>query len=155
MNAKQLQAFVHTAEFKKPAAAYLAAKVVAEIMRKEVDAYIEPIWAGYGFKATRDGSPILTSARAYLTDDARLPEFYAACDRAHAEQGHKLEPGYCPALIAENKLLDAENAILKALSGPLGFDYDSLNRSMAVRRKMLDVITGLATKVIQEERAVA
>jgi len=155
LTAKQLRAFVHTQAFKKPAAAYIAAKICAEVTRKEVDAYIEPIWASFGFTRDDNKTPITHSDKAYLTEDARLTEFYAACDRAHAERGHVLEPGYCPALIAKRKLTDAEREILKAMAAPLGFDFESLDAHWDVRSKMLDLITSLAMKVIQEERAAA
>jgi hypothetical protein len=156
MNASELRAFVRTPAFTEPAAAYLAKKLHAEVMREEVDAYLKPIWDGFGFKDKRTGEVIAHHNHAYRAeDDSRMVEFYAACDRAHAEHGHQLQPGYCPALCANRDLVTAEHVILKACAGPLGFDYDSLVCHMDIRERMLELITSLAANVMLEQRRAA
>jgi hypothetical protein len=98
-----------------------AARQHARTVRAEVDSYIEPLFHTFNFRDKRTGLPIEKSDLLYLTDEDTTA-FYAACDLAHRERGHNLPEGHCPALIAENAVLDIERELIEAAGRLLGFD---------------------------------
>lgn len=102
-------------------AAMVAAEERAAAVRREVDAYIEPLFLTYGFTDKRTGKPLQKSDQLYLTD-ADATAFYAECDRLHRERGHDLPEGHCPALIAENDVIHAQAALIDAAGQLLGFE---------------------------------
>jgi|SRR5690606_31684368 len=142
---------VFKAFFKRPDTRALVealkkAKVTAKETRTKVDAYIAPVFEDCGpfpvdpDKLSRRGGPafVETPDKLYLcSDEARCNAFYAACDRAHKEQGYRLPEGYCPALVAEHAVTKLENALLdhakacKILPGPI--------YSLELREKALDL----------------
>lgn len=127
--------------------AVLAARLLASEAREAVDAYIEPLLADFDFRvdnecdrgSPRDGTPITKSSDLLLTDQD-CAAYYAACDAAHAEHGHDLEPGYCPALIAESAVIDAENALIKLASDRYGVDFTRLYK-LESRAALLKLLT--------------
>ena len=127
----------------------LAARLVAEATREAVDAYIEPLFATYEFYADQlpcDSGRKLTSSRdLWLSkDDEQAAKFYAACDAAHAAHGWELPgPGYCPALMAENEVIEAENELLKAAAEHFGLPFDGMNGSLELRAQALDLFTSI------------
>lgn len=104
------------------------AMAFAQVERERVDAYIEPIFLKYGFtndfdspRNTHKGEPLTKSKDLYLSaDEERCKEYYAECDRAHREHGYRGEEGTCPALVAEDIQVQAENVLLKSLEAFLG-----------------------------------
>ncbi len=132
----------------------LLAKANAELTREKVDAYIEPLFQSYGFTVDREtrtgdkGKPIAHSDKLYLsTDQAKQTEFYAECDHAHRQHGYAdLKPGQCPALIAENLMITAENHLLAYALPHLGVDPTGAVCQLENRRKMIDLLLTLAVK---------
>jgi hypothetical protein len=125
-----VEQFKQWAKDVRPAAkAVLMARVFAQMERERVDAYIQPILEDYAFKADafegkfRGGNETITkTSDLYLTDDPRLPDFYAACDREHRKHGFTGPDGHCPALRAENLLMQAEQALIKLAEPLFGID---------------------------------
>lgn len=95
------------------------ARDTARTTREHVDSYILPLFQTFRFLRSacfaeqRAGEPINHPRYLYLTDQEEdVKRFYAACDEAHQEHGYELPgPGYCPALMAEHSLTQAENAL--------------------------------------------
>ena len=119
------------------AEAVCMAQAFAECERERVDAYIRPVFDRYTF-IDEQGKRITKPRDLFMSaDDAT--EFYAACDVAHRENGFTGESGYCPALIAESMLIDAQNALIKSGAALLGIDGDIYGEH---RKKMLDLLLG-------------
>ena len=126
-------------------AAVLVAREHARETREKVDAYTRPILAAAGLCEADGGAAILESRWLFLCDDDDgCAAFYAACDDANRAHGYELEPGYCPALVAESDLITAENLLIEAASTHYGVDFTRLYRIEA-RRELLDLLTGGAT----------
>ncbi len=124
----------------------LKARAFAEVERERVDAYIAPVFAGFAF--TNDilsdiegqQEPITDPRKLYLsTDEERCAAYYAACDIAHREHGYQGEAGTCPALVAEDLQVKAENLLLGSLTRFLATDgfYN-----LELRAKALDLAIG-------------
>lgn len=125
-------------------AKWKAAQEEAKTVRAVVDEYIEPIFHTFGFKNQRTGEPIKHSNFLYLTgnvQDELCEQYYAACDVAHREHGHELQPGYCPALIAENAAIQAESALIDAVGKLMGFE----NVYGENRKKLLGILNEMHT----------
>ncbi len=140
--AKEFKVFMG-GEAGKLADALMVAMASAELERERVDAYVEPIFATYGFRDSRTGEPLKNSRELYRVEDLadeQVKAFYAACDAAHRERGFTGPDGNCPALVAENAVVKAERALLEAAGRFLGFDADLCYG--ANRKKMLDLLLG-------------
>jgi hypothetical protein len=140
--AEEFKAFMG-GEAGKLADALLVATAFAQLERERVDGYVEPIFAAYGFRDGRTGEPLKHSRELYRVDDLqddRVNEFYAACDAAHRERGFTGPEGHCPALVAENAVIQAERALLEAAGRWLGFDAGLVYGEN--RKKMLDLLLG-------------
>jgi len=106
------------------------AQAQAELVREHVDSYTQPIFETYGFKVDADitkgmtdyGRPLDKPSDLYLTDDPRVTEYYAACDKAHKEQGYDVQAGYCPALVAEHELIKIQNQLLESGAKLMGIE---------------------------------
>lgn len=123
--------------------ALMVAMARAGLERERVDAYVEPIFATYGFRDSRTGEPLKHSRDLYRVEDLedeRVKAFYAACDAAHRERGFTGPEGNCPALVAESDVIKAEWALLGAAARWLDFDADLLYGEK--RKKMLDLLLG-------------
>jgi len=104
------------------AKAVCAAKVIAEMERERVNAYILPVFNGYTF-TDEDGEKISNPEHLYnCEDDDLTAAYYAACDSAHRDNGFDGPEGHCPALIAESLLVDAESVLLVAVGEFSGFE---------------------------------
>lgn len=120
------------------ARAVLMAQAFAELERERVDAYVTPILLRYEFTADiiDSGRAITKTSQLYLTDDPRLPEFYAELDRAHRAHGFRGPEGHCPALTAEHIHAQAESALIDASKPLFGIDSSDLygdNRAKFIR----------------------
>lgn len=129
------------------AIAVCMAQAFAECERERVDAYIKPIFESFGFVygndlAARIGliGP-LPWKDLYLCDDMEmLARYWKACDTAHRAHGFTGPDGYCPALIAEDKLIKAQNKFLRL--GCDLFGLEDIPSMSAHRAKMLDLLLG-------------
>ena len=140
-----------------PAArAVLMAQAFAEVTREKVDAYILPIFLGYRFTFgikhdhPRAGELLTTPADLYLVDDLADPlvqAFYAECDAAHRANGYTdLPEGHCPALRAENLLMETQAALIKLAEPLTGIDHVYGDN----RRKYLELLIGACLRAEKE-----
>lgn len=120
-------------------AAVIAARIAATALRAEVDAYTLPVFAQFAFTNQHDGSAITAPGDLYLSGDkAECDRFYAACDAANRAHGHHLPDGYCPALVAEEAVRQAERALLNHAKALLGIDF--LAGSLEIRARALALL---------------
>lgn len=118
------------------ALAVCAAQANAELTREKVDKYVGPIFGSFDFKFCGDmaeragiaGQPVPNPGELYLCEDPRITDYYAACDREHGAQGYDLKPGYCPALVAEMILIDAQNALIDSAKPLFGVEVCDLHK---------------------------
>lgn len=117
----------------------IAARIRAASERARVDAYIEPLFQALGLK-DEEGKLIALSKNIYrCEDEAASSAFFAACEVAHREHGFTGPADYCPALIAENAMIKAENVVLKAAEKLVGGPVYHLED----RAKLLGIITSM------------
>lgn len=87
----------------------LLAMVNADIKRKECDAIQRRLLASGRYGG--DGEP----KNVYLLPDEAASRYFFDLDKAYCEAGYKdLQPGHCPALIAEHLRTQAEWALIAA-----------------------------------------
>lgn len=112
-----LKAFYTRADVRVATAALRLAMKEAPVVRAKVNAYIVPLLAVHNIRRPT-GEAIVDPGKVYLCkDEAACAAYFAACDVAHKQHGYDLEPGYCPASIAEYAVTQAENALLKLAAG--------------------------------------
>jgi hypothetical protein len=148
------------------ASAVLAAQVIAEAKRAEVDAYTQAILDRYCFPPTPEWNArleladrcrpdgglartrdLFLAAAVGADDDAQLAAFHAECDAAHRARGFDGPAGHCPALTAEHTLIEAQNALLD--SGGALFGWESGQLYGATRAKALDLLIGACAQTGQ------
>lgn len=126
------------------------AQAYAQLKREQVDAYIKPLFAMFEFypadewvKRGMKRERITDIKDLYLTDleSAEYKEFMEECDIEHRKHGFDGEPGYCPALVAENLQIEAENALIEEGKRFLGIE-DIGGPYMENRKKLLDLLLG-------------
>jgi hypothetical protein len=89
--------------------AVLMATAYAQAMRERCDKIQRRLLASGRYGG--DGEPKYT----YLLPDEAAARYFADLDAAYREAGYTdLEPGHCPALIAESLQRDAERALIEA-----------------------------------------
>lgn len=116
----------------------LEARVFAELERKRVNAYVLPIFQRYGF-TDENGKAIPSPERLYLCkNECLVADYYADCDRAHQAHGFTGPEGYCPALVAESAVIDAENALLASMGILAGVDGRDFSMNLDLRKRSLD-----------------
>lgn len=132
------------------------AQAAAIVIREQVDSYIKPIFDSFGFTycgtlaekidtRARDGEKLVGTPLKYedlhRCDDPRLQEYYEACDAAHREHGSDLPKGHCPALQAENLLIQAQGALIEAAE-----PFTGIKRYMLIAKQLekeyLDLLIG-------------
>jgi hypothetical protein len=141
---------------KELAHAVLMAQSYAETKRKQVDAYIAPIFAKFKFYPSDDmlsmkgtdsrrgvANEQITDIRdLYMTDleGVEYLTFCKLCDDEHRKHGFTGKPGYCPALMAEDMLIKAQNVLLESGCALLGLR--DIPFAPAHRKQMLDLLIG-------------
>lgn len=101
--------------------AYLMTKAHAEVVRKKIDKINREILEECPIYADKHGDEdrrqILESKHLYLcSDKALLEDFYEESHKRYTEAGFDVKPGYSPALIAENMLVNIEHQLIEAAS---------------------------------------
>lgn len=143
-----VKAFYKSPETMKLVAAIPLAKAHAKEVRAKVDAYIAPVFAACGPFPIADRFAERLGADAKVDkpsnlyrceDEAKIEAFYAACDEAHKANGYDLPAGYCPALIAEHAVVEAERALLKHAMAA-GIIPDGADLSPKLREKALNLL---------------
>lgn len=141
---------------KELAHAVLMAQAYAETKRKQVDAYIAPIFAKFKFYPSADmlamtgpdsrrgvaNEQITDIKNLYMTDlqSVEYLTFCKLCDDEHRKHGFTGKPGYCPALMAEDMLIKAQNVLLESGCALLGLR--DIPFAPAHRKQMLDLLIG-------------
>lgn len=84
-----------------------------------------------------EGNRITDPSKSWhIHDEEQAKAYYALCDQANIEAGYDLEPGFCPALIAEHEQIKAEWALLEAAEKFFpGVDNDKLLCAGLEKRK--------------------
>lgn len=133
--------------------AVLLATAVADVEREKCDAIQRRLLAEaeyFGRNKTRsnpagDRFRVQEPKDSWLMEDEDAARYYAALDAAYAEAGYVLEPGYCPALIAENAQCQAENAMIVAAGKwfPEFVDEGTPRVYGEKRAKLVDLLIGL------------
>lgn len=134
------------------AKAVLMAQAYAELTRERVDAYIRPIFDSYQFKEdctfdgkhTPSGKLLESPKQLYLCDDPLIGAFYDDCDKAHREHGFKGPKGHCPALRAENLLMQAQQHLIDSGAELMGIDSHAVYGDD--RKKLLKLLIGACLK---------
>jgi hypothetical protein len=119
---------------------------MAELLREQVDAYLQPIFAKYQFqysgelaKKMKRSGPVPKPAKLFLSEDPRIPQYYEECDAEHRRQGYvDLPKDHCPALTAKSLQIQAEEALMASANQVFG-----LKRSPYMpdaRAKYLDLL---------------
>ena len=125
MNAPALKAFYQNKGYGLVQAVEVT-RLNAEMIRTQVDAYTQPILDEMGLK-DKKGVVITSLRRTFVCpDEVACAAFFAACDKANAENGFNLEAGWCPALIAENTATEAEHALINAAAKHFGVPFGNL-----------------------------
>ena len=134
------------------------AQAFAQVQRERVDAYIKPIFEDFGFEYSQKTE--LRSGRTgripsprdlYLCDDeAGLARFYECCDQEHRKHGFNGPHGHCPALVAENLLMEAERYLLEAGSKFFGVDFTMIFGEQ--RKQATDLLMGATIKAWSERK---
>lgn len=136
------------------AKAVLLAQAHAELERERVNVYIQPILARYAFvdglsRDSHKGSPITDTEHLYLvTDEAKVAAFFKECDAAHRAHGFAGPEGHCPALRAENLLMQAQSALIDCAKPLFGFDSTDIYGEN--RKKALELLLGACMKADKE-----
>jgi hypothetical protein len=148
-----LEQFKAFARSNAPAArAVLAARVFAKIERARVDAYVRPIFDARTFEVaekwrTVAGTPerITDPRDLYLcADDAACAEFFEACDAAHRAHGFTGPKGHCPALMAENRIIELERDLIDRAADLFGIASSDVWG--ADRKKYIELLIGACVK---------
>lgn len=122
-----LKALDRKPETKAVRARVLEARRIAKERRADVDAYIAPVFARFSFMSQWNGEPITCVRDLYLSsDEEQCQAFFAACDEAHRAHGYDMQPGFCPALVAEREVTKAEHAMLTYFGEHLGIPFGEL-----------------------------
>lgn len=129
---------------------YCKAKAFAEVERERVDAYKKPIFEKYNFvydeKWGEGPKKITDENHLYLADleHETVKAYFEEMKDAHIVHGWTGERDFCPALVAEHLLIDAENAILDAGTEFTGIEKETLYGDN--RKKMIDLLVGVGVK---------
>lgn len=140
--AREIRPFVHT---------LLKVRIFAEMERERVTAYVTPIFERYTFpidpKFVRGGETVVTKqADLYLAvlDSPDITAYYADCDAAHRAHGFTGPDGHCPALVAENLVMQTERALIDLAADATGITSSDVFGEE--RKKYLDILIGAALK---------
>lgn len=130
-------------------AAVKAARTEAARIHAHVESYQAPAFAKFAPftrelcpNDPRSGERIMDRGDLFLASseqDEQCAAWYAECDRLNAVHGYTLEPGYCPALVAEGVQRKAEQALLNLVGELTGIDGNSFNNTLELRAKTLDL----------------
>lgn len=137
----------------KPAKLVLAAKTVAKMERERVDKIKREILAAQVFTyRDDDGRQLRVTEPKYdwQMGEHDAQKYYALLEARHARDGYKLEPGHCPALVAEHEQTKAEWLLIEAAAEFFpGVTNDKLlcgtskMNGLDCRRKFIDLLLGL------------
>lgn len=138
--------------------AYLMARTYAEIMREKVDKVereilIEaPLTNGYETKHGKSPRPITEPKDVYLcNDELLLQDYYAEVNKRERAAGLKpdnMPDEFCPALIAENAQIKAEQILIDVTAEMLGEKDNFRQKLLCAGLKKYHQFIDLAMKLI-------
>jgi hypothetical protein len=129
--------------------AVLITRAHAEVMREKIDKVHAEIIDDLDIRDD-DGNPIAEPRWYWRMADKYTAEYYAECDRRNREMGYDLEPGFCPALIAEDLQRKAEHNLIAAAAEFFGPSF-TVNNLLCCRNgleKLREAIDLLCKLVI-------
>ena len=89
----------------------------AAALRTQIDAIKRGILGAGNFVSEYDGTRITEPSRDWMMEDDQAEGYYALLDDAKIAAGFDPEPireGFCPALVAESAVRDAEHDLIEA-----------------------------------------
>jgi len=92
----------------------LVARAQAELLRDEVDAIKAELLAANEYFDEYTGERITEPKDDWTMGDEAHPAYLALLDARVRAAGHNPPEGFCPALMAESTLRDAEHALIEA-----------------------------------------
>jgi hypothetical protein len=149
LTADRLQSIAESDKFKSLASDVLLSMAHLKVTADRVNEYAIPLFKSMGFVEGKEsrheaGNPITDPKYAYLAfEDGKCPlfdEYEKLLHAKHLEHGYKVELGFCPALIAENQQMKAENWLLDFMEKSIGMPTWVLIED---RAKMLDLYLGI------------
>lgn len=121
---------------------YLMARAQAEVLLETVDTLATEILAATAYLDAK-GERITTPSRSFLICASQAPGYFQALEDATNEAiPNDLEPGYCPALVADSARVAAEQELLRAMGPLFGFDADRVY-SLEHRKGLIENGVGL------------
>ncbi len=90
--------------------------------------------------------PIRDLRDTFQMDETDEAKYYPAMDAAYKAAGFDLEPGLCPALIAETEKIQAERDLINAAKPFIGLDANMVSTSkdcLKNWKKAVDLLIGL------------
>jgi hypothetical protein len=145
----QVAAFA-TPEVKSYVSAYLLARAYAETVRAQVDAIALEILTECPILDSETGEPLTQSKQLYRsTDEAACADFYAEANIRERHAGIKppeMPNEHCPALVAENLVIQLSRCLIEASGRPLGVTPDKLlcaGDGLATWKRWIDLVVGL------------
>ena len=135
---------VLTPELCSLVSAYLTTRAFAETMREKVEEVYREVLTQCPVYANTFGrtEQILSSGELYMcSDEALVQDVYDEVDKRL--RARKLKPAdmkaeYCPALVAENLQITAENLLIESAGAPFGITSSNLY-SLENRQKFIDL----------------
>lgn len=106
-----------------------AARVNLKVVKAKVEPLQRRILEKHNIRDAETGEPILTASALYLADDDSFQRYLEDIHVLYRQEGFDVEFGYCPLLIAENRVRIAENALIDAMEGITQINRDDLNAS--------------------------
>ena len=93
---------------------------------------------------TEDGEPITEPRLLYLMEESQWAGFYAKLDQRIRAAGFNVQPGYCPALMAEELVRKAEHAMVDQAAEYIPeLTHENLMRNFSKYKEALSLIIGL------------
>ena len=124
-----------TPEIKAAVTALLLARTFAEVKREQVDQVKREELAAVAYMVApehrEDGREerITEPKRDWLMSDEDFADYLHQCEKVELERGIRpadMKPGYCPALVAECLLTDAQRVLVAATEPLTGVKWDQL-----------------------------
>lgn len=124
--------------------AVLLATAVAEVERERIGAIRAKILADGDYRDAK-GNRIVEPAKDWMMADDAFPAYIALVEASDPDRPGDLEPGYCPALIAETVRINAENDMIVAAGKwfPVFVDGDCPRVWGENRTKLVKLLMGM------------
>jgi hypothetical protein len=126
------------------------AKAHLETIKPIVEGYQKEVLARHNFKDD-EGNIVLDTKRTYLMNDADFRVYLDEVAIEHKKHGFDVKPDYCPLLIAESNLIDAEGALIDVYYKVTGIERTDIGR-LDHRRRYLDLILSMMAQHLDSRK---